>query len=143
MAADYTDAYDGIAQREKISADKMTAALNKMEKVANKVTSLSGTSTDTQYPSAKAVYTEVNNKINKSNTYTKTEVDNKVAGVDLSGKVSTSGDTMTGNLTFSSDKEVILTNGKETLPSSPSKTKFATETQVDNYVTAAFAKFKF
>jgi hypothetical protein len=38
------------------SAAGMTAVLNTREKVANKATSLSSASTDTEYPSAKAVY---------------------------------------------------------------------------------------
>jgi hypothetical protein len=56
MANDYTDSYDGIVTGAPLSAAKMTAALNTKEKVANKVTSLSGIITDTEYPSAKAVY---------------------------------------------------------------------------------------
>ena len=38
-----------------------TAHWETLEKTSNKVTSLSSSSTDTQYPSAKAVYTELNN----------------------------------------------------------------------------------
>jgi hypothetical protein len=53
MANDYTGNYEGIATGEPLSSEKMTAALNKMEKVANKKDALSNSSTE--YPSCKAV----------------------------------------------------------------------------------------
>ncbi|GBR75585.1 hypothetical protein NO2_0245 [Candidatus Termititenax persephonae] len=58
MPNSYNDTYDGIGSRQQLSAEKMTKALNLMEKVANKVETgvLSGSSTNTQYPSAKVVW---------------------------------------------------------------------------------------
>ncbi|MDR1997698.1 MAG: hypothetical protein LBQ83_05185 [Candidatus Margulisbacteria bacterium] len=56
MAGNYTGEYSGIKTGEQLRAADMTSALNRMEKVEYKVTSLSAASTDTQYPSAKAVY---------------------------------------------------------------------------------------
>ncbi|GBR72978.1 hypothetical protein NO1_0434 [Candidatus Termititenax aidoneus] len=62
MASNYTDSYDGIASREPLSAEKVTAALNKMEKVANKVSKAeweanagSEQSSDSKYPTCAAV----------------------------------------------------------------------------------------
>ncbi|MDR1998218.1 MAG: hypothetical protein LBQ83_07855 [Candidatus Margulisbacteria bacterium] len=56
MANDYTGTYTGIQTGGPMKAADVTGALNKMEKVAYKTTELNGSSTDTQYPSAKAVY---------------------------------------------------------------------------------------
>ncbi|GBR77001.1 hypothetical protein NO2_1463 [Candidatus Termititenax persephonae] len=58
MTSNYNDAYEGIGSGQPLSAEKMTAALNLMEKVANKVETgvLSGGNTGTQYPSAKVVW---------------------------------------------------------------------------------------
>ncbi|GBR75584.1 hypothetical protein NO2_0244 [Candidatus Termititenax persephonae] len=57
MPNNYNDTYDGIGSGQQLSAEKMTAALNLMEKVANKVETgvLSDGNTNTQYPSAKVV----------------------------------------------------------------------------------------
>jgi hypothetical protein len=57
MASNYTGNYTGISAGGQMKAQDVTDALNKMEKVAYKVTALSSSSTDTQYPSAKTVYT--------------------------------------------------------------------------------------
>ncbi|MDR1997200.1 MAG: hypothetical protein LBQ83_02610 [Candidatus Margulisbacteria bacterium] len=57
MASNYTGNYTGISAGGQMKAADVTDALNKMEKVEYKVTELSSSSTDTQYPSAKAVYT--------------------------------------------------------------------------------------
>ena len=54
MASDYTGSYTGITKGEQISAADMTAALNKMEKVANKKDVVNNSSTE--YPSSRAVY---------------------------------------------------------------------------------------
>ena len=54
MANDYTGSYTGIAKGEQISAADMTAALNKMEKVANKKDVVNNSSEE--FPSSKAVY---------------------------------------------------------------------------------------
>ncbi|GBR77158.1 hypothetical protein NO2_1588, partial [Candidatus Termititenax persephonae] len=58
MTNNYNDTYDGIGSGQQLSAEKMTTALNLMEKVANKVETgvLSGGNTSTQYPSAKVVW---------------------------------------------------------------------------------------
>ena len=70
----------------------LTASLNKKENTSNKVTTISSTSTDTQYPSAKAVYTELAKKQNNltidtalSSTSTN-PVQNKVVNSALSAK---------------------------------------------------------
>ncbi|MDR1997912.1 MAG: hypothetical protein LBQ83_06285 [Candidatus Margulisbacteria bacterium] len=70
MANDYTGTYPGIATGGQMRAADVTGALNKMEKVAYKVTALSASSTDTQYPSAKAVYDNLTLKENASNKVT-------------------------------------------------------------------------
>jgi len=54
MASDYIGSYTGIAKGEQISAADMTAALNKMEKVANKKDVVNNSSEE--FPSSKAVY---------------------------------------------------------------------------------------
>ncbi|GBR76177.1 hypothetical protein NO2_0772 [Candidatus Termititenax persephonae] len=58
MTNSYNDTYDGIGSGQQLSAEKMTAALNLMEKVANKVETgrLSSGNTSAQYPSAKVVW---------------------------------------------------------------------------------------
>ncbi|GBR77071.1 hypothetical protein NO2_1525 [Candidatus Termititenax persephonae] len=69
MAAPYTGGYDGIGNGQLLSAESMTAALNQMEKVANKVTAADWDANkydDVMYPSCaamaavvKASYTDV------------------------------------------------------------------------------------
>ncbi|GBR74899.1 hypothetical protein NO1_1992 [Candidatus Termititenax aidoneus] len=66
MASDYSSVYDGIASKEPLSAEKVTLALNQMEKVANKVSkaewdaNASGERTsDSKYPSCMAVNSAV------------------------------------------------------------------------------------
>ncbi|GBR77152.1 hypothetical protein NO2_1583 [Candidatus Termititenax persephonae] len=54
MTSAYTGSYTGIAKGEKADAGKMTAALNLMEKVANKTDAVTASSTAAQYPSAAA-----------------------------------------------------------------------------------------
>ncbi|GBR76861.1 sulfatase-modifying factor protein [Candidatus Termititenax persephonae] len=58
MTNNYNDTYEGIGSGQPLSAEKMTAALNLMEKVANKVETgtLSSGNTSAQYPSAKVVW---------------------------------------------------------------------------------------
>ncbi|GBR77153.1 hypothetical protein NO2_1584, partial [Candidatus Termititenax persephonae] len=58
MTNSYNDTYDGIGSGQALSAEKMTKALNLMEKVANKVETgtLSDGNTSAQYPSAKVVW---------------------------------------------------------------------------------------
>ncbi|MDR1998292.1 MAG: hypothetical protein LBQ83_08230 [Candidatus Margulisbacteria bacterium] len=70
MANDYTGTYTGIQTGGPMKAADVTAALNKMEKVAYKVTELAASSTDTQYPSARAVYTGLAAKANTSDMTT-------------------------------------------------------------------------
>jgi hypothetical protein len=64
-----------------------SAAITGKENSSNKVTSITSSSTDTQYPSAKAVYTGLNGKVDKvsgkglsTNDYTTTEK-NKLTGI--------------------------------------------------------------
>ena len=60
-------------------ADKATTlagyGITDGESTSRKVTTITSSSTDAQYPSAKAVYTELSGKADKSDTYTKVEVD--------------------------------------------------------------------
>lgn len=61
------------------------------ENVSNKVTSMSASSTNTQYPSAKSVYDEVSAKADKSTTYTKTEVNTALEAKENLGKITIDG----------------------------------------------------
>ena len=53
MVNNYSDIYDGIATGEKVSADKMTAALNQMEQVKFRENTVSNS--PEKYPSSQAV----------------------------------------------------------------------------------------
>lgn len=61
------------------------------ENTSNKVTSISSSSTDTQYPSAKCVYDEVSqlsqDKVDKSSQATKTSAMTSEVGIDADGKL--------------------------------------------------------
>ncbi|GBR77159.1 hypothetical protein NO2_1589 [Candidatus Termititenax persephonae] len=59
MASPYTGSYTGIVKGEKAEAAKMTAALNLLERVANKTDTVTADSTAAQYPSAAAAYTAI------------------------------------------------------------------------------------
>ncbi|GBR76176.1 hypothetical protein NO2_0771 [Candidatus Termititenax persephonae] len=59
MASPYTGSYTGIAKGERAEAGKMTAALNLLERVANKTDTVTADSTAAQYPSAAAAYTAI------------------------------------------------------------------------------------
>ncbi|GBR77020.1 hypothetical protein NO2_1480 [Candidatus Termititenax persephonae] len=59
MASPYTGGYAGITKGEKAEAGKMTAALNLLERVANKTDTVTADSTAAQYPSAAAAYTAI------------------------------------------------------------------------------------
>jgi hypothetical protein len=113
MANDYTGNYEGIATGEPLSSEKMTAALNKMEKVANKVTSLSSSSTDGEYPSAKVVYDSLNGASNdvvhKSGAET-------ITGIKTFGKTGTPAEPLLGVA--------------KTAAAADNGTKFASEAQV-------------
>ena len=81
------------AVAKKADSATMTTELAKKENTTNKVTTISSTSTDTQYPSAKAVYTELAKKQNNitidsalSSTSTN-PVQNKVVNTALAGKL--------------------------------------------------------
>ena len=82
------------------------------ENAANKVTAISSTSTDTQYPSAKAVYTELAKKQNnitidsELNSTSTNPVQNKVVNNALAGKIPVPSETNTKGklvLTYDSD----------------------------------------
>ncbi|MDR1453266.1 MAG: hypothetical protein LBJ25_04765 [Candidatus Margulisbacteria bacterium] len=110
----YTDKFEGtpyfIKKGEQLSAAGMTAALNTREKVANKVTGLSGASTDDEYPSAKAVHDALNG-----------------SGNDVVHK--SENETITGVKTFGATAEPKLGAAKIT-DAANDGTKFATEAQV-------------
>lgn len=75
-----------------------TAMADKEDK-SNKVTSISSSSTDSQYPSAKLVYDQLALKAATTSVTT-----------GLALKVAKAGDTMTGNLTMSNGSRVVLSN---------------------------------
>ena len=84
------------------------------ENAANKVTAISETSTDTQYPSAKAVYSELAKKQNnitidsELNSSSTNPVQNKVVNNALAGKIPVPSETNTKGklvLTYDSDTE--------------------------------------
>ena len=54
MASNYSDTYDGIASGQKVDAQKMTDALNRMEQAQYRENALSGSAE--KYPSSKAVH---------------------------------------------------------------------------------------
>ncbi|GBR77022.1 sulfatase-modifying factor protein [Candidatus Termititenax persephonae] len=99
MPNNYNDTYDGIGSGQVLSAEKMTSALNLMEKVANKVETgvLSDGSTNTQYPSAKVVQDSlkeaekriVQNTVGKEITANKVTSDNWEANKDSDEKYPT------------------------------------------------------
>ncbi|GBR75586.1 hypothetical protein NO2_0246 [Candidatus Termititenax persephonae] len=59
MASPYTSGYAGITKGVKAEAGKMTAALNLLERVANKTDAVTANSTAAQYPSAKAAHAAI------------------------------------------------------------------------------------
>ena len=83
------------AVAKKADSATMTTELAKKENTSNKVTAISATSTDTQYPSAKAVYTELAKKQNnitidsELNSSSTNPVQNKVVNNALAGKQAT------------------------------------------------------
>ena len=94
-AQEAAEAAQASADAAAESAAAANAAVATKEASANKVTSISDTSTDTQYPSAKAVYTALSKKQNTltidsalSSTSTN-PVQNKVINTALSGKQAT------------------------------------------------------
>ena len=91
----------------------------------NKVTSLSSSSTDTQYPSAKCVYDNLELKADKSNTYTKSEIDTKLTSMlvykgsktvaELNALSPTLGETQTGWFYNVTDNGVLNAGNVEVL----------------------------
>lgn len=72
-------AWDGTEWQELGSTIDMSG----YEENSNKVTSMSSTSTDTQYPSAKAVYTALSGKANSSHTHTASEITDFAASIPI------------------------------------------------------------
>ena len=83
------------AVAKKADSATMTTELAKKENTSNKVTAISATSTDTQYPSAKAVYSELAKKQNnitidsELSSSSTNPVQNKVVNNALAGKQAT------------------------------------------------------
>ena len=71
------------AVAKKADSATMTTELAKKENTTNKVTAISSTSTDTQYPSAKAVYTELAKKQNNLNTDQLAAVNSKITATKV------------------------------------------------------------
>lgn len=68
-----------MAFLDKTGLERLWAHIvSNVEKISNKVTSISAQSTDAQYPSAKAVYSEIS-KINSGLTYNVTELSITIA----------------------------------------------------------------
>ncbi len=65
-----------------VTDSALTTKLAGYEKSGNKVTSMSDTSTDTQYPSAKAVYTALSGKANSSHSHAISDVTNLQTTLD-------------------------------------------------------------
>ncbi|MDR1997601.1 MAG: hypothetical protein LBQ83_04700 [Candidatus Margulisbacteria bacterium] len=70
LAQDIIDLRDGLATKINTVSANTTAALDTKENTSNKATALSSASTNTQYPSAKAVYDNLALKENASNKVT-------------------------------------------------------------------------
>lgn len=109
------------------------SALNDKEDTSNRVTSLSSSSTDTQYPSAKCVYDGLDNKISKSST---TGLVKNDGTIDTTEKASTTHNhgliDQFGRMTGYASKNVVTdSNGfitaenKPTIPSASSTTPSA------------------
>ena len=86
------------------------------ENISNKTTAISSSSTDTQYPSAKATYTELNKKANSSHThddryYTETEVDNKLNSYLTTSSATSSYQPKGNYVTTSAIKNDLTTGG--------------------------------
>ena len=75
-----TSIASGSTNTQYPSAKAVYTIVSKRELTSHKVTTITSSSTDTQYPSAKAVYTSLSDKSDKSDTYTKSEVDSLVSG---------------------------------------------------------------
>ncbi len=69
------------------TGQQVNTKLTKAENIDNKVTSLSSSSTDTEYPSAKVVYDELIIKANTSDVVSKTTT---IAGIDLQDNITNS-----------------------------------------------------
>lgn len=65
-----------------VTSSALTTKLADYEKNGNKVTSMSATSTDTQYPSAKAVYTALSGKANSTHSHAISDVTNLQTTLD-------------------------------------------------------------
>jgi hypothetical protein len=124
MANDYADSFAGdpyfIHKGEQLSAAGMTKALNTKEKVANKTTTIDGSSTDAQYPSAKAAYTALNTKedsANKKDTLSNSSTEypsSKAVSIALANKVEASD--LTALQTSVNGLETTIGNLQEKLP---------------------------
>ncbi len=65
-----------------VTSSALTTKLADYEKNGNKVTSMSATSTDTQYPSAKAVYTALSGKANSTHSHAISDITNLQTTLD-------------------------------------------------------------
>jgi hypothetical protein len=144
MASDYTDSFAGepyfIKKGEQLSAAGMTTALNTKEKVANKVTTIDDSSTDAQYPSAKAVH----GIIQTINTAINTAINTDLAGVktSLAGKQSNIPAGTASNIvaysgmagTVSSLSRVTTVRGKDTASDDNIPTEKAVATALETAV---------
>lgn len=86
-AADFSSLISDAISTHNSSSSSHSTAMGYKEDKSNKVTSISGSSTDSQYPSAKLVYDQLALKADSSSVTT-----------GLAAKVAKSGDTMTGDL---------------------------------------------
>lgn len=80
-----TGQYDQKTINEQLAGKIGSIDLSVFERIANKVIAISAQSTDVQYPTAKLLYDQLQALANvyaaKSNTYTKTEVDNLISAI--------------------------------------------------------------
>lgn len=130
--------YEGVTEGEEHEDptpdvyQQIISALNQKEDKSNKVTSLSSSSTDTQYPSAKVVYDELDDKVDKiqgkglsQNDFTDT-LKSKLDGIQSGAEVNVQSD---WNQTDSSKDDFIKNK-----PSIPTLDNYYTKGETDSAI---------
>lgn len=124
----------------------VAADISGKENSSNKVTTVSSTSTDTQYPSAKAVYTGLNGKVDKvsgktlsTNDYTNAEK-SKLAGIADSAQVNViESIDVNGTVQTITDKNVSITVPTKVSELSNDKNYLTSYTETDPVFKASAA----
>lgn len=102
-ATDFTSIVSDAINTHNTNASAHSTAMGNKQDKSNLVTSISGSSTDAQYPSAKLLYDQLALKAGASDTTTA-----------LAGKVAKSGDTMTGDLVMDASGVDLETSSGDT-----------------------------